>query len=93
MAELETSVGALREGEAHLRLALTAAQVGMWELDLRSNRLVWSREVASLFGLPPESFAGTFEAYLELVHPADQPAVSAAIARALDHDQPFYIEH
>ncbi len=59
----------LRRGSEHLRLALQAARMGTWDWDLEQNRVVWSEETHEIFGTAPENFAGTYEAYLDLVAP------------------------
>jgi PAS domain S-box-containing protein len=44
---------ALAESEARLRLAIEAADVAVWELDLRTGRVTGSPELNRLFGFPP----------------------------------------
>ncbi|MCS3923854.1 PAS domain S-box protein [Methanosalsum natronophilum] len=51
------------------------AQVGLWEYDIRTNSLFWSKECEDLFGLDEGEFEGTFEAFLKRVHPDDRDMV------------------
>ncbi len=44
---------ALKQTAFRLRLALDAAQAGMWEWDLRTNKNFWSEELWTLYGLEP----------------------------------------
>jgi PAS domain S-box-containing protein len=68
---------ALREGEARLRLAQEAAEIGSWDLDLVTGRQVWSERQYALFGLDPALPPPDLARWLEMVHPADRSAVLA----------------
>ena len=73
--------------------ALSAAQVGTWEWDGRTNRVLWSPETGNIFGIPPGSFDGTYEGFFALVHPDDRQQLQAAIAKAVEDRTPYRIEH
>jgi len=73
----------LRESNAWLNLALEAGGMGLWSWHIASGYVRWSEEVAALFGLAPDEFEGTLEAYKELVHPDDLDDVEAALSAAL----------
>lgn len=69
-------------------------KVGSWELDLARNSLRWSEEVYRIFGVDPEKFAGTYEAFLDCVHPADRETVNEAYTSSVDRRRDSYeIEH
>ncbi len=84
---------ALQRSSEQLRLTLRAARVGAWEWRIPTNEVHWSDNVEYLFGLAPGSFNGTYEAYLALVHPDDVAVVEEAIARTLEADAPYWVEH
>ena len=85
---------ALRESEERLRRAEEIAHLGSWELDVATGRLAWSEEVYRIFGLERHDFEGTYEAFLERVHPRDRQAVEAAYAASLQEGRDSYeIEH
>ena len=70
------------------------AHVGSWELDLTQNRLIWSDEVYRIFGLEPQEFEATYEAFLNRVHPDDREAVSGAYEGSIIDGRGHYeIEH
>jgi PAS domain S-box-containing protein len=86
---------AIRESEERLRRALEAAAMGWWEWDVETGRVRWSDNLEPIHGLPHGGFEGTFEAFLELVHPDDRERVADAVADALaavsDYDIEFRV--
>ncbi|UCG43472.1 MAG: PAS domain S-box protein [candidate division WOR-3 bacterium] len=84
----------LRENESRLKSAEELARLGSWELDLTSNLLTWSDEVYHIFGLEPQEFEATYEAFLARVHPEDRAAVDEAYTGSLrDNRDGYEIEH
>ncbi|MEW6584639.1 MAG: PAS domain S-box protein [Nitrospirota bacterium] len=84
----------LRESEQRLARAQEIAHLGSWELDLVKNELTWSDEVYRIFGLQPQEFSATYEAFLEGVHPDDRAAVDSAYSASVKEGKDSYeIEH
>jgi PAS domain S-box-containing protein len=71
-AALEASSAELRKSEERLRLALDAAQMGWWDYDFASDRVVWSANLARIMGFAPQSFGEQFDGLLTYVHPEDR---------------------
>jgi two-component system CheB/CheR fusion protein len=94
LADLEALMESLRQSEERLSRAQEIAHLGSWELDLINNRLTWSDEVYRIFGLEPQEFAATYEAFLERVHPDDRAAVDDAYSGSLREGRDAYeVEH
>ncbi|HKH45845.1 MAG TPA: PAS domain S-box protein [Thermoanaerobaculia bacterium] len=68
---------ALRAAESRLSLALEAGRIGTWEWSPAQGRLVWDDRQLELFGLTPDMFDGSVEAFLRLVHPEDRERLQA----------------
>jgi signal transduction histidine kinase len=73
----------LRNAEERMRFALGVSGVGVWEANLRTGVSHWSETCEVMHGLPPGTFAGTFEAYLDRILPEDRQAVVEGIAKAV----------
>jgi PAS domain S-box-containing protein len=65
----------LRAREAQLNEAQQIAHVGSWEYDPTTSEVKWSHELWRIFGLKQREFGLSFEEYLAMVHPEDQPRV------------------
>ena len=63
---------ALRESEERLRLALAAADQGLYDLNVQTGEVVVSPEYALMLGYAPESFRETSAAWRDRLHPEDR---------------------
>jgi len=92
ISDLKRTEQALREQRALLAEAQKVAGLGSWEWDPQSGRLLWSDELYHIYGLAPEAFKPSFEAYLERVHPEDRQNSGAMMARALMDGRSFTLQ-
>ncbi len=69
---------ALKESEERLRLALSAAQQGLFDLDLVTGRAIVTPEYATMLGFDPGVFEESNDAWRERLHPEDRPGATAA---------------
>jgi PAS domain S-box-containing protein len=76
------AIGALRKAEERMRFALKSANVGIWDLDFITGVLEWSDVLEEQYGLQPGTFPGTFDAFIECIHPDDR---AAALKTIQDH--------
>jgi PAS domain S-box-containing protein len=81
----------LKLSEAGLRMALTAAQAGIWEWQLDTNDNSWSEEVWGLFRLSRDTPA-SYDAWLQSMHPDDREPASTTVNAASQCRVPFEIE-
>jgi PAS domain S-box-containing protein len=79
-----------------LKLALEAAQIGIWEWDFQMDAVTWSETMEALHGLNPgefvEQYGGKFEGFQQLVHPSDRELLNAAVQRAIQEKSYYNIE-
>lgn len=78
--------------ESNLRVetALARGRCGLWDFDLNSRQLVWSRSMYEMLGLNPSSNPLTFAQAAELMHPDDGNLFS--LARALNRGRSRHID-
>lgn len=63
--------------EERLRLATSAARIGVWDMDLTTGLITRDNVTCSLYGLEPSEFGGSVEAWSALVHPDDLEGATA----------------
>lgn len=83
---------ALERSEAHMRLAVAAARIATWEIDLGDSAqpITWPEGLGTLFGAGPAP--ATREALFERVHPDDQGPVTTALDAAIRDAEPLRVE-
>jgi PAS domain S-box-containing protein len=93
VTERTIAVAALRATEERMRFALENANVGIWDLDCVTGAARWSEILESQFGLEPGRFGGTFQAFVDLVHPDDRSLVIETMAKAIESGADFSYAH
>lgn len=73
-----------------LNLAQRIAGVGIWKYDLIKNKIFWSEEVYRIYGIKPEEYDGTYEAFLKIVHPEDVKTIENMVQSS--SKKPFKLE-
>lgn len=83
----------LQEHRERYELAQKAANLGIWDWDVLTGELHWSKSIEPMFGFQPGKFKGTYNAFLDCIHPQDRPRVEEAVRASLDEDKPYSINH
>jgi diguanylate cyclase (GGDEF)-like protein/PAS domain S-box-containing protein len=74
-------------------LAQRIAKIGNWEWRPDTNQFTASAELCRLMGIRSQDFAGTFDAFIQLVHAEDRHRVNEALKRILSKRVPCDIDH
>lgn len=69
--------------EEQVRLAVEINQLGTWDYQVLSGKLIWSDRTKELFGLPPASPVD-YAVFLQGIHPDDRAATDKAIQAVLE---------
>ncbi|MDO6720727.1 PAS domain S-box protein [Psychrosphaera sp. 1_MG-2023] len=82
----------LIDSNSRFERAVRATEEGLWEWDLKANKMIWSPKFYSMIGakLGDEP---SFDSWLSNVHPDYVDAVSHALNQHLEHGERFYVEY
>lgn len=83
---------ALKQSEARLSLATRAGGVGVWDLDLNDNSLIWDEQMFALYGIQKTDFTSAYEAWKTGLHPDDIERADAEIQMAINGEKEFDTE-
>ncbi len=83
----------LSASERRYALAQKAANIGSWEWEIASNIVTWSEQMEPMFGFLPGEFGGTYEAFMDCVHPDDREAIQDSVDANLKEGGEYRIEH
>jgi PAS domain S-box-containing protein len=72
----------LVKSQHNLEAAERLAQVGNWEWDVKSDRVLWSKQLFDLFGLETGTLPSR-ELFFQLIHEEDRPLVYQEMERLL----------
>ena len=85
-----TGTGALsRRSEDLLRLAMGSSRMGAWDLHPHDQSMDWDERMHALFGLAPLAFSGSYQQFLELIHPEDRPQAAKEFAGVLENGSAY----
>lgn len=83
---------ARRASEERLRSATEVARVGLWDWDLKSDKMTWSDELYRMLGYSVDEVAPTYDGWMARVHPDDGDKTQAALRHAEAAHQEFVHE-
>ncbi|MES1026256.1 PAS domain S-box protein [Gloeocapsa sp. BRSZ] len=81
---------ALRTSEERLRLALTAANQGLYDINIKTEEIVVNPEYASMLGYDSATLHTTRNEWIENLHPDDRESVVAAYHACITGEVPNY---
>jgi PAS domain S-box-containing protein len=86
LTQAERSVS---ESEERYRLIVSGSFDGVWDWDLRRRSFWCSPRLLEMLGLDLRDFAGTYESFVERLHPDDRDAVVNALSAHLEQGTPY----
>jgi PAS domain S-box-containing protein len=85
----------LRAAQSRLHMASIAAQMGTWDIDIRTGEMRWSAELERILGASTGSAPATVDGFLQRVHALDREPVQAILQNdkgSQEHELEFRIE-
>jgi PAS domain S-box-containing protein len=76
---LKSAEAALRDSEERLRLALEAAQLGAWEVDLVTGTAARTPRALEIFGYGREEETAVYPSWRDRVHPGDRALLAEKV--------------
>jgi PAS domain S-box-containing protein len=89
VTELKRSEQRMRRSEQMLVDTQGVAHLGTWDWDVTQPHATWSDELYRIYGLTPETYTPSYEAYLTMVHPDDRQRVIDATNRVFHEHVPY----
>ncbi|TFG21776.1 MAG: PAS domain S-box protein, partial [Promethearchaeota archaeon] len=90
----DKAIEELKINERRYALAQKAAEIGSWDWNILTGELIWSEKIEPMFGFKKNQFKGTYEAFLESIHPDDRQMVVESVNESLEKKEKKYsIEH
>ena len=84
---------ALRESEAQLRLAMEAAQLGVWNWEADTDRFTHSEGLGVLFGKPRDCSDVGYAVLQDCMHPDDRELFRATFRHAVKQGSDFKLDY
>lgn len=83
---------ALEDVEARARVAIEAAEMGVWDLNIQTGAVIWDERCRALHELPPLGDLH-LEKVFSLCHPDDVDALRKKVEQALTDSTAFHAEY
>ncbi|MFG0382603.1 putative bifunctional diguanylate cyclase/phosphodiesterase [Pseudomonas sp. zbq_18] len=80
----------LKESEERLALALDSAQEGLWDWDIKGQKVFYSPGYCALLGYSPETFGQDQQAWVTRLHPEDRTLAEERLRALLEERSPHY---
>jgi PAS domain S-box-containing protein len=92
ITERKRAEARLNESAERLRLATSAAGVGVWDYNFVDNVLIWDDQMFRLYGATRDHFSGAYDAWVKGLHPDDRPRATEELRLAQTGEKGFDTE-
>lgn len=86
MTEQLNTQNLLKENQDRLAFAQEAGKIGAFEWNIDTNKIIWTTELESIYGIGHGEFGGFYESWLKWIHPEDIDGVTKEMLRMLEGD-------
>ncbi len=89
---LQLKIG-LEINKNRLLQAQEIAHLGSWEVNLQTQRSVWSDEAYRIYGIEPGDHNISFEKWISFIHPEDRDTIIPVLKKARETNSGYTITH
>ena len=82
----------IHEKEERLSLAIRHSGIGIWDLNLQTQELVWDESMYSLYNITPDDFTMVSDSWQKSLHPDDLVIAKQELQAATSGKMPFNTE-
>ena len=92
-AQLEDTQEELARTNERFSLAIDGSSDGLWDWDIESGQVHYSKRFKALLGYEDKEFPNLFETWEQTLHPGDREDVLAKVRAHLDGKAPYDVEY
>jgi PAS domain S-box-containing protein len=90
-SKLQTAQDQLDDSNERLMIAKEASQIGVWEFNFETEKLIWDPQMFLLYQLDPSTFSGTLSEWRDALHPDDKERTLQALSLTIKENKKFDI--
>ncbi|MEE8358922.1 MAG: PAS domain S-box protein [Candidatus Hydrothermarchaeales archaeon] len=83
----------IRESEERYSKAAKIGHFGHWDWNFVEDRVIWSGEAYSIFGVDPDQFSPSYKDFVDLVYPDDKDHFESKIKASVSDNFPLDVEY
>ncbi len=89
ITRLKQAEAKLQRSESHLQEAQRIGNLGSWDYEVNTERIVWSDHLYRIFGLPVGASPENFDTLQHYFHPEDQERHRQVVEKILTTQEPY----
>lgn len=75
-----------------LQLSTQSAQIGIWDLNLKNNQLIWDEQMFEFYGIEPNDFYLPYQIWKDGIHPDDLEQALKDVQDAINGKKEFHTQ-
>ncbi len=83
----------LAQSEERYDLAVQGMSVGLWDWNIETNELYWSKRFRDIVGVNASDFIPHYDEFANRLHPDDKEAVLKALFGHIENHTPYNVEY
>jgi PAS domain-containing protein len=73
-----------------LHLAQKAGGIGTFEVNIKTNEVIWTEELEDIYHLSIKNFGGKLEDWIQLIYPEDRDRVREEFKRSIENKNDWF---